>query len=618
MKAIRNLYITIAVSLSLFHLWGGWAGPQEAWRQRSIHLVLILALVFLTPRQKKAENAKEHPFRILDYIYWGMMLFVGPYILIEYNEIIFRGGAPNLLDKLAAAFLVILIIVATYRKTGLSVAILASIFLLYGLFGHYVPGYVGHGEISIRKLVDQLFNSTYGIFGPALAAASDFIIIFIIFGAFLNETKASHYFVNFSYALTGHLVGGPAKTAVVASALVGSIHGSGPGNVATTGTFTIPLMKSVGYKPAFAGGVEAAASTGGILMPPVMGSAAFIMSAMLGVPYNEIIIAAAIPAILYYLSIFMMTDIEARRRNLGTISEKEKPPLLKSLKSVWILLLPIIVLLYMLLQGKSASRSGLMAIICLILSSSLNRDSRLTFSGFIHALEQGATNMCSISTICAAAGIVVGMLSVTGIGVKLGALVMIISQGKLFLSLLLMAIVAMILGMGMPGVAAYIIIAATVAPAIVNLGGIPPIAAHLFAFYYSQMSNLTPPVALSSYAAAAIAKSDMWATAKEGFRLAVIGLLIPFAFIYNNALLFMGGKVNVFYTLALSAIAVCAFSAGLMGSFGSMKFSYPSRLVIMLGSIMLVFKGAMINSIGIAIIILLFSMRIFLPKFKKP
>lgn len=593
---IRRL---LAISMSAFQLWAAGFGALEAWRLRSIHLMLALLLVFLVPG-KQEKNGRRR-FSVWDLICLGVGLAVSAYTILEYSEIVFRGGIPNQADQVVAFLLVILVLEATRRTSGRPVVIVAGVLLLYGLFGYLIPGVLGHPRFSLMKIADQLYNSSAGIFGFALAAAADFIFIFILFSAFLKYTKAADYFTKFAFSLTGRQVGGPAKAAVVASALVGTISGSGPGNVVTTGSFTIPLMKKIGYRPAFAAGVEAAASTGGILMPPVMGSAAFIMAAVTGIPYGKICIAAAIPAVLYFASVFQMTHLEAVKSGLKPLETHEIPPLRESIRDVWVLLAPLLVLIYLLAIGQSALRAALIATVALIVMSSFKKECRLNVKRLFLALEEAATDMAPISIMCAAAGIVVGMISLTGLGVKLGAVVMLIAANSKLIALALTAIAAMILGMGMPGVAAYVIIASTVAPAIVRLG-VPVLSAHMFAYYFSQMSAITPPVALSTYAAAAIAGSDMWETGWAGLKLAAAGLIVPFMFVYSPALLATGSAAGIAGAFVTSMVGTFCLAASLEGFIAGERLPAFGRLLLAAGSFLLIDQGHVTDVIGLGIL----------------
>jgi TRAP transporter 4TM/12TM fusion protein len=598
-RIVISLYVLVAVTFSGFHLYLAAFGGLEAWRQRSVHLVFVLLLVFLLPKKGKNENR-------LSYNVWDLICLLGTaavsaYIILDYTDIVYRGGIPNEYDKIAALALTVLVLEAVRRRSGYPVFVITIVFALYGVFGHYLPGFLGAPKFSTNKLTDQIFNSSAGIFGVPIAACADFIIVFIIFGAFLMHTKAGEAFTQFAFALTGRQRGGPAKAAVVASALVGTVHGSGPGNVVTTGTFTIPLMKKVGYQPKFAGGVEAAASTGGILLPPVMGSAAFIMAAITGIPYGEIIIYAAIPAILYYAAVFWMTHLEAGRMNLKALTTETIPKLGESLKNTWHLFLPLLLLIFLLVRGMTASKAALVAIGVLIVVSAFRKETRMTPKKLLMALEEGASGMLSITSICAAAGIIVGMISLTGLGVKLGAVVMSLAENSLLLALLLTALVTLILGMGMPGVAAYVIVASVIAPSLVNLG-LSVIAAHMFAYYYSQLSNVTPPVALASYAAAAIAKSGLWETSWVGFKIASAGLIVPFMFVYSPALLAQGPVYQILWASITGIVGTLALAASLVGFLGNRTIPWYVRVILFGTALLLIEQSFVTDLVGIAIL----------------
>ena len=613
-KIIYIVYISMAVITSSYHLWMGYAGAPEAWKYRATHLLFFLLLLFLMPNNKFLSEIKRVKYKVWDILLILLTIGVILYNQLDYLNIIYRAGAPNQYDVIVTFVLILLLFIATARTCGYPTVIIAFILLLYGFYGQILPGRWGHMPISLNMMVTQLYNTTYGFFSYPIAAASNFIVMFIILGAFLIYTKGADFFVNFAYALTGKQIGGPAKCAVVASALLGSIHGSGPGNVATTGAFTIPLMKEVGYSPEFAGAVEASASTGGILLPPVMGSAAFIMASITGIRYSEIIIRAAVPAILYFLSVFIMVHLEAQRLNLTAQSDKDWPSLLESLKKVSVLIVPIAILIYMLIKGQSPNKAGFYTIITLIITSSALKESRLNGRKIIMALVQGAVNMVPITVICGIAGIIVGMISITGFGVKLGALIITLSNGVLLIALLLTALACLILGLGMPGVAAYVIVASTVTPALAQ-SGVLLVGAHLFAYYYSQMGAITPPVALSSYAAAGIAGSDFWKTGWQGFRLASAGLLIPFAFVYNPGLMFLGRSTfeNVI-AIITACFGIFALASALVGYLGKGKLPLLLRAFLMMLSVILLFNELISNVVGMIIVGLIFYFYQIRPK----
>jgi TRAP transporter 4TM/12TM fusion protein len=601
-RIILFIYSFVAISMSLFHIYLAVFGTLEAWRVRSVHIFFVLFLVYLLPNGKEIKGLTPIRFKVWDIICLIVLIIVSSYCIVDYRNIILRAGLVTTLDTAMMFLLMFLILEAVRRHCGNAILFVTLFFIAYLFFGKYIPGRLGAPSFSMNKITSQMFNSASGIFGVPLSASSDFIVMFIVFGAFLVHTKAGEAFTEIAYALTGKSCGGPAKAAVVASALVGTIHGSGPGNVVTTGSFTIPMMKQIGYSPKFAAGVESAASTGGILMPPVMGSAAFLMAAITGIPYGQICIYATVPAVLYFISVFFMTHLEAQKIGLQPIPKGKIP----SLKSMAIKSSPmffaLIVLVYMLFIGASASRSALCAILALIIGCLFRKKDRIDWKVILFSLEEGSKNMIPIALMCAAAGIMVGVISLTGVGVKMSALVTTVAGNSLFVALALCAIVSLILGMGMPGVAAYIIIASTIAPVIVRLG-VPVMFAHLFAYYFSQMSAITPPVALSSYAAAAIAGSDLWETGWEGFKMAASGLIVPFMFIYSPGLQLVGEWYDICWALISALIGVFCLAASLIGFLGKHILSFPFRILLFLAALLMLYQGVITDCVGFVILL---------------
>jgi TRAP transporter 4TM/12TM fusion protein len=595
-------YIAIALSLAGFHLYTAYFGLYEAWAQRAVHLILILMLVFFTPRKREDGGVTRYTLAVADIVPGILTVLVGLYMYVNYMPIIVeREGMPDLYDKIACWVLVFLILEACRRRTGYPVTILGLLFWLYTVWGHYIPGYLGHPRFSADNITDFFFNTPMGIFGIPTAVSALYIILFIILAAFLYYSNSSDFFLKFAYALTGTRRGGPAKAAVVASALFGSIHGSGPGNVMATGVFTIPLMKRLGYPPHFAGAVEATASTGGILLPPVMGATAFLIAEFTQTPYIKICYYAALPALCYYLMVFTQVHLEAVKRNLPTMEREALPKFWEVLREGY-LLVPIVVIVALLIVGYSVLRSASVAILSIIGLSFIRSSTRMGFKEFLAALEMGASNAVMVAVTCFTASIVVGSVSMTGFGTKLASLIFYLAMGKMALALFFTAVVAIICGMGMPATPVYVILISTAAPALLNMG-VPLLISHLFIFYFGTMAALTPPVALSCYAAASLAEANLNRLSFTALKLALVGFLIPFMFVYNPGLLLMTDTLGTIYALATALPGFVALAVGVSGWFFG-DLHYGRRVLLLLGAPFLIWHGVVTDLIGLAMIVL--------------
>ncbi|MDP3057966.1 MAG: TRAP transporter permease, partial [bacterium] len=497
-------------------------------------LMFVFVLGFLLyPRSKKI-TSNTLPW--YDAILAGLGVSVGAYLLYNYKALIYRAGLPNTADYIMGILAILLVLEVTRRTIGPELPIVAIVFMFYAYYGPYFPGALVHKGNSLKAIVDHLYTTLEGIFGTPIGVSSTFVFLFILYGSFLEKTGVGQMFIDLAFAATGHMKGGPAKTAVLASGLMGSISGSSVANTVTTGAFTIPAMKKVGYDKDFAGAVEAAASTGGQIMPPVMGAAAFIMAEMTGIPYFEIVKAAAIPAILYYLAVATMVHLEAVKTGLVGIPKHLLPKASDTLRRGWHLLIPLVAIVYFLMSGLTPFRAAFLSIISAILASSLKKETRISVRDFFKALENGARGAIGVAAACACAGLVVGVVTLTGLGLKFAALISGLAAGNLLLTLFLTMIASIIMGMGLPTTAKYIILAAMAAPVIVKLG-VPLISAHLFILYFGVVADITPPVALAAYAGAGIAGGSAMKTGFKAVKLASAAFLIPYIFVINPALI---------------------------------------------------------------------------------
>lgn len=560
---IGSLVLIFCVITSIIHIWYNSFGLIDILKKNSIHLSLMMGIIFLT-RPAFRNSPKDKP-SIIDWILFFLTITCGIYFLVAYNRFVDSVMQPNLLDMIYGIILLALIIEGSRRTVGIPLTLLSVIFLIYIYFGPYMPGIFIHQGFNLKRILIRMSFTSEGVLGIAIMISASYVFMFILFGSFLKVTKASDFFNDIATALTGQSRGGPAKIAIVASALTGTISGSSQANVATTGSFTIPLMKSLGYKPYFAGAVEAIASTGGILMPPVMGAAAFIMSSYLGIPYNKIMIAGLTPAILYYFTLYHMVDLGALKWGLLGVP-KDKLPLIKEvLLDKGHLIIPLVLIIFFLVIGYSPLIAAFIGIVSVLIVSSFRKNTRLSIKDIIFALNEGARNAAPIAMICGIVGFIICSVGMTGIGQIIGNSIVRLAEGNLFLTAFLCMITAIILGMGLPGVACYIVTTTIAAPALVMMG-VPRISAHFFAFYFGTMSAVIPPVALTSFTAATIAKANPNKTALTGLALGSAGLLLPYMFIYNPVLLFINFTwLNYLYSLLCSAVGLYSISVLIIG-----------------------------------------------------
>lgn len=592
----------IAISMSIFQFYSAGFGMLPAMQHRAIHLSFALVLTFLLFPFSKLQSKK---ISIIDYLLALLSISIGLYLFIEYRELIYRAGDPNFLDLLMGFFTIVLVLEATRRVMGWPMVIVALAFLLYAYFGSYMPGGIAHKGYNLKRIIYHMYLTDQGIYGVAIYVSSTFVFTFVLFGALLEATGGSQFFIDFAFALTGRSRGGPAKAAVLSSGLMGMISGSSFANVIGTGTFTIPLMKSVGYSPEFAGGVEAAASAGGQIAPPVMGAAAFIMAEMLGIPYGKLIIYAALPALLYFLAVGIMVDFRAGKLGIIGVPKEKLPKLMPILKKGGHLMLPPIFIIYFLITGYTPIKASFYAIVITFIASMFRKETRLTPKRLFIAFEKGATNALSIVAACATAGIIVGVVTLTGLGLKFAGLIVDLSSGNLILGLFLTMVACIIFGMGMPTTALYVILATLVAPALVRMGVIP-IAAHLFIFYFGVFAALTPPVALSSYLAASIAKADEVKTALTGLKLALAAFIMPYIFVLSPSILLINTSIaKVFLILITSLLGVLSLAGSIEGYFLIESIDVPKRIILFLFSLCLIvpdFKTDLIGFAGVGII----------------
>ncbi|BCV24515.1 TRAP transporter permease [Gelria sp. Kuro-4] len=594
----------VAILLSAYLFVANYFGNVPSTQLRSAALGLSTFLVFmLYPASGKASKTKgAGPVDVLLALISSASIL---YLFVNYNAIATRGGFGTTTDQVVGAVAMILLLEAGRRIVGKELSIMAIVFMLYAYLGPHLPSFLAHRGYPITRLIDHMYISSEGIFGIPLGVAATYIFLFILFGSFLQETGLGEMFTNLAIALAGGSPGGPAKVAVVASGLLGMINGSAAANVVTTGTFTIPLMKSVGYKPHFAGAVEAVASTGGQIMPPVMGAAAFIMAEFLNIPYGKVMLAAAIPAFLYYLAVFVMVHLEARRLGLQGLPRDRLPDVWKILRERGHLLVPIVLLMYMLIRGYTPIYAANYSIFALIAVSFLRRETRITWKGFLKALEGAARGSLSVTIACGVVGFVVGVISLTGLGLMAANYIITLAGGVLFFTLVLTMVASIILGMGLPTSACYIVTATVAVPALVKMG-VAPIAAHLFALYFGCLSAITPPVALAAYAGAGIAGANPSKVGWTATRLGIAGFLIPFIFVYSPVLLLENATVlQVLWSVLTASVGVVSLGASVIG-FMYDNLNKIQRLILFATALLLIDPGLLTDSVGIGLLLVIY------------
>lgn len=663
----RPVIVLIAltgVALSLFQLYTAGIQTLNLFYQRGFHLMLILVLSFLIYPMFRRKDGARHPFSWLpDLLFIGGALLSGLYLILNLDQIISRAGFWTPTDIAIGAIAVITLLEACRRVVGITISIVGILFIAYAMAGprgslpwlaDFLPGILAHRGYDVHRVVAQLYLGQEGIYGLPLGVAATFIYIFVLFGAFLEVTGAGRFFIDIAYALTGRQRGGPAKAAVIASGLTGSISGSAIANVVTTGAFTIPLMKKLGYTPEESGAVEAAASTGGQIMPPIMGAGAFLIAEYTRVPYLEIVKISILPAILYFMTVYLFVDIVAAKRGMRGMAAKDLPRVRDVLRQGWHFLLPLGVLVYFLLLNVSPARVGFIAIIAILVvaiartviqrlflqqrgtpvatvetvaiaeavlaaeeevpAADVTPEPVVAPPGWIGAirwgarsvvtaLEVGARNALPVSLACALAGIVVGVVGLTGLGLKFSSLMLSFAQGNILLALILVLLASLVLGMGLPVTASYIVLIVLTGPALSQEFGIPLVIAHLVVFWYSQDSNVTPPVALAAFAGAAIAGADPMRTGVLAWKYAKGLYLIPMFMVFNPQIIMGGPFLLVAWNVLIALVALAAFAAALEG-FMFTWMDPVSRLLAAAGLVCIFWPSFAIEVFGMALMVL--------------
>jgi TRAP transporter 4TM/12TM fusion protein len=601
----------LAIGLSVFQLYTG-IFQLTAMNQRVPHVCIGVVLIFLIYPFRKAD--RHHRVDVPSLLMVVTVVLIGVYVLLNwFRKVGVAGEALPLHELVMGILLIVLLIEAARRAVGWAFPLVAIGILIYAHFGEFLPDLIAHKNYAWERIIGSMFITTDGVFGMLAGISATFIYLFILFGALLREAGGGEFFIDLAYGLLGHVRGGPAKVAVVASSLFGMLSGSGTANVAGTGQITIPLMKKTGYSPTFAGAVETVASAGGLLMPPIMGSAVFIIMQNLGVSYFTIIKAASLTAVLYYLGLFIMIDLEAQKIGLKGVPKEELIPLKKTLKEGWHFLIPIGILIYFIVFAKvSVTRAAFWSCISIPLATLIRPGRRMTPKQILKGLENGAYTALPVIVILALAGIVVGMVTLTGLGLMMSSILIELAHGNLFILLFLTMIASIILGMGVPPVAAYILLAILVVPALIRIG-VYPLAAHLFVFYFSIVAGITPPMAPDAFIAAGISGAPMMKTALTACRLAITIFILPYIFIYNNALLFMGPWVRIIWSTLCALVAVYTLAVCIQNYLGG-RLPFLLRLIFSISCLALMLPHVYANVAGMLAVGIIAFWRLKSPK----
>ena len=600
-SALKKVSLILAICFVAFHLYTAAFGTMPGIAQKSIHLGFLLVIFYI--------NAMVDSEKRWEQIFLGIMALFAlggcAYITILDENLQLRAGIVYASDILFAILLIIAIFEACRRKMGNPLVIITLVFVAYAFLGKYIPGFLNQPGMTLKKFTSLVYLTTDGIFGSPLYASASYVVLFVLLGAIMSVSGIGDYMTNLATSLFGHMRGGPAKVAVVASGFFGSISGSPTANVIGTGTFTIPMMKKNGFEPEFAAAVEATASTGGAIMPPIMGSTAFIMAEMLGIPYTAVAKAALIPAILYFLAVLFGVDIYAAKHGLKGIPRSQLPKVRSMLKQIY-MLAPLIFLIFcMAVFNMTIVRSGLLTIIVTLVLVEINPKTRMTKEQWLQIPVQTVKSAVSVGIACAMAGIISGVIMGSGLGYRISSILTSVAGTSILLLLVLTMVVSLIMGMGVPTTAAYLVLASLVAPTMIQLG-IPPLAAHMFIFYFGCISSITPPVALAAYAGAGLAGCDPNKTGYKAFRLAFCSFLMPYLFVYNPVLLMEGGVLDILWSLVTALIGAYLLASGFEGFFFRWSLKWFERPLMILGAVMLIVPGMVTDLVGIAIIVVEF------------
>ena len=602
---MSRILVALLCVWTVFQLYFTTVGVISAINLRAFHCIFLLLFTFLLfPSYKKEKRVRKLP------PVWDMLLILlgtgsFGYLIMNFTRIAQTGGRVSQFEVGVAAVALLVVFEAARRASG-NLAVLALIFLGYNWFGEFLPGLLGHNGFTLKRVLITQFWGTQGVLGTGIGVSATYIFLFVVFGAFLKHSGFSKFINDFSLTLVGQTSGGPAKVAVVASALMGMINGSAIANVATTGTITIPLMKRTGYRKEFAGAVEAVASTGGQFCPPIMGAVGFVMAEFLNLSYTKVMLAAIVPAFLYYLGLLMSVHFEAKRLGLSGLSKENIPDAGKVLREQGHLVIPLVVLIALMFAGYTPLYAAVIAIFATIAASWLRKETRMTGSKIIEATVEGAKGAISVGVCCVIIGVIIGTVTLTSMGLNMGYLILnVINNDNIYMTGFLVMIMSTILGMGVPGVAAYVIVQAVAVPVLIK-AGVLAITSHLFCLIYACLSNITPPVAMSAYVASGIAGSDQTKTGIWAVRLGLIGFIIPFFFL-DNPVLLIGVDRNATMMTTLWAVVTASMGtvslvAGLEGWLVT-KCNVIERILLIAAAPAMLYPGLFTDVIGLVLLL---------------
>ncbi len=603
----KKIIAAIAITFSVFQLYTAIFGVLDAQLQRAIHLGFGLALAYLLYPFRRAWT-RDHYFHPIDIVFAVLGAATPAYLVIQYRELITRAGTVSPVDTVVGGLGILLVIEATRRVVGLPMVTVVLAFIAYAFLGPYMPGVLAHRGLTPEQLIGHLYFTTEGIFGIPLGVSSTFIFLFILFGAYLESTGLGKFFIDLANAVAGWASGGPAKVAVLSSGLMGTVSGSSVANVVGTGSLTIPMMKKLGYNANFAGAVEAAASTGGQLMPPVMGAAAFLMAEFVGVPYIDVVKAAAIPALLYFTGVWLGVHFEAKRKKLKGIPRAELPNPLTLLKERGHLAIPLVVIVYLLVAGYTPMRAALVAIFLSIICAMLRKSTRMKPIEIVYGLERGAKGVLGVLVACASAGIIIGVVTKTGVGLRLASGLIDLAGGMLLPAMFFTMITAIVLGMGVPTTANYVITSTIAAPALEQMG-VPVLAAHMFVFYFGIIADVTPPVALAAYAGAGISGGNALKTGVHASKLAIAAFIIPYVFVLSPVLLMVDATPLALVSVTLSALlGMIAISSALCGFLADHCRPYE-RILLIIAGLLMIKPGGITDLVGLVLFVVILVMQ---------
>lgn len=598
----------LGVSLTVFHIYTGYFGTLPSQIQGAVHVGTALGIIYLLFPAKKGWHRKQKTVPWYDVVLAFTAMYVTYHKIFFFDAILqSRISGYSTFDVIVSILGILLLLEATRRTVGVPIVVVASITLLYAMFGNLIPTQIlSHPGFAFDRLATDIWFKESGVFGTPVQISAKFIFLFLFFGVILANTKIGDFFNNIAFALTGRFTGGPAKAAVAASALQGMVSGSSVGNTVASGSFTIPMMKKAGFKPEFAGATEASASTGGQIMPPLMGAAAFIMMEYIGVNIGTIMLAALIPALLYFTGIFMGVHFEAKKMKIYGLTKSALPSVKKLMLKEGYMLLPLFVIIGTIMIGFTPQRAAIMGIVTAFVVTLFNKESRLSLRQFIYVLEQGARVALPVIAAVGTAGIIAGVVSITGLGAKFASGIIALSGGILVFALFFTMVACLVLGMGLPTTANYVVTATICAPVLINEFGVAPIAAHMFVFYFGLAADITPPVCLAAFAGAGIARANPFKTGLTAVKLAIAAFIVPYIFVYNQILVMVDVEVfPLIMGIVTALLGMMAVSSSVMGHF--MRDSYMwERLVLFAAGIVLIIPDLVSSTIGVLLVLAIY------------